>query len=193
MPTQQDVWHRSNCKLDIWGFESRRASWCFVWRDPMSSGPHQGLSPNYKSYIESDWDSQRWCIQCIQSLLMWLKVCTASQLSPLFEQSFAPIPKLLAIWVEDATQTHGHTSDDGQRRHLQGWEGRPWIKSSCRGKKHFPGKASLCSLTRFAQASMTKRMLSKIWQYRVLIVHLCMQPRKVICYHHFLSNKYGIQ
>lgn len=26
MPTQQDVWHRSNCKLDIWGFESRRAS-----------------------------------------------------------------------------------------------------------------------------------------------------------------------
>ena len=85
MPTQQDVWHRSNCRLDIWGFESRRASWCFVWRDPMSSGPHQGLSPNYKSYIESDWDSQRWWIQCIQSLL-WLKVCTASQLSPLFEQ-----------------------------------------------------------------------------------------------------------
>ena len=97
-------------------------------------------SPNYKSYIESDWDSQRWCIQCIQSLLMWLKVCTASQFSPLFEQSFAPIPKWLAIWVEDAIQTHGHTSD-GQRRHLR-WEGRAWIKCSRRGKKHFPGKAS---------------------------------------------------
>ena len=146
--------------------------------------------PNYKSYIESDWDSQRWCIQCIQSLLMWLKVCTASQFSPLFEQSFAPIPKWLAIWVEDAIQTHGHTSD-GQRRHLR-WEGRAWIKCSRRGKKHFPGKASLCSLVLLKP--LWRKVLSNIWQYRVLmIVHLCMHPCKLICYHHFLSNKYGIQ
>ena len=152
---------------------------------------HEGLRvKGSDELIESDSDAQRWWIQCIQSLL-WLKVCTASQFSPLFEQSFAPIPKWLAIWVEDAIQTHGHTSD-GQRRHLR-WEGRAWIKCSRRGKKHFPGKASLCSLV-LLKPLWRRKVLSNIWKYRVLmIVHLCMHPCKLICYHHFLSNKYGIQ
>lgn len=55
---------------------------------------------------------------------------------------FAPIPDLLAIWMEDAIQTHGRAGDDRQPGHLQRWEGCARIKCSCRGEKHFPGKAS---------------------------------------------------
>ena len=55
---------------------------------------------------------------------------------------FAPIPDLLAIWMEDAIQTHGRAGDDRQPGHLQRWEGCARIKCSCRGEKHFPGYAS---------------------------------------------------
>lgn len=114
---------------------------------------NQGLSPQQKlSSVEPSkaigtlkrWCFCKQCIQCIQCMLMWLKVCTASQLSPIFQQSFTPIPPWLVIWVEDAVQTHGHASDDGQRRHLQLWKGRAWIKRSCCGQQNLPGKASVC-------------------------------------------------